>query len=308
MNLFENMDTFVKIVDLQSMSAAADRLGIAKSVVSRRLKDLESHLGAELFRRTTRQLVLTDTGHAYYLRSVQILEDVLETEHSISRKHKELKGKLRIALPATFGNMHVAPLLNEFLDLHPEIDFDLHFSDREVDLVEEGFDLALRISKLEDSTLIARKITNIKRVFCASPTYLEKRGIPDSPVSMSTHCALTYSHDRVRDSWVFFDSNGQELNIKLRPTIRSNSGEYLRDAAVAGKGITFLPAFIIYRELNEGSLIPILMNYSTPTVNLYAVYPQTRHLSSRVRTFIDFIVQHCSDTPYWDEPLNKYDS
>lgn len=302
MNRFENMQTFVKIVETGSQSATAEQMDIAVSAVSRRLKDLESHLGVELFHRTTRQMTLTDTGHAYYLRCVQILDDVLETEISVSKEHSELKGKLRIAMPSTFGTMHISPLLNEFLNIHPGVEFDLDFNDRAVDLVREGFDLALRISKLDDSSLIARKISEIKRVFCASPEYLQQRGEPTVPDELSNHRTIAYSFDHVRDTWILISDAGKEFTIKLNPYFRASSGEILRDAAVAGRGITFLPTFIVHRELEEGSLVPILRDYSTPEVNLFVIYPQTRHLCTRVRAFIDFISERFSGVPHWDAP------
>ena len=301
MRKFESMETFVKIVETGSLSAAAEQMDIAISAVSRRLKDLESHLGVELFHRTTRQITLTDTGHAYYLRCVQILEDVFESEVSVSQEHGELNGKIRIALPSTFGTMHISPVFNDFIDLHLGVEFDLDFNDRAVDLIQEGFDLALRISKLDDSSLIARKICNIRRVFCASPEYLKQYGEPITPNDLTNHRTLTYSFDRVRDTWILTSNTGKEFAVKLTPYFRASSGEVLRDAAVKGRGIAFLPTFVVYRELKNGELVPILQEHSTPEVNLFAIYPQTRHLCARVRAFIDFVADRFSDTPYWDQ-------
>ncbi len=181
MGRFENMAAFIRVVEAGSISGAADGLGVAKSAVSRRLKELEEHLGVELFHRTTRSMNLTDSGHAFYHQSVRILEDVLEAEHATSQAHGTLKGSLKVALPSTFGLMHMGSAINDFLQAHPQIEFDLDFNDREVDLIQEGFDLAIRIAKLPDSSLIARRLAPIQTVICASPSYLERMGTPQTP-------------------------------------------------------------------------------------------------------------------------------
>src|SRR5210317_332482 len=185
MDRLENMDAFIRVVEAGSISGAADRLGVAKSAVSRRLKELEAHLGVELFHRTTRRMNLTDTGRAFYHQSVRILEDVLEAELATSQAHGTLSGSLKIALPSTFGIMHMGPAINEFSKAHPQIEFDLDFNDREVDLIQEGFDLAIRIANLPDSSLIARRFAPIQFVMCASPVYLEQTGVPRSADELS---------------------------------------------------------------------------------------------------------------------------
>jgi len=180
MNRLENMETFVRVVETGGISAAADNLNIAKSAVSRRLKELESHLGVELFHRTTRKMNLTDTGRVYYQDCVRILDEILETELTASEAHGTLQGNLKVALPSTFGLMHIGPAIDEFLQKHPQIKFDLDFNDREVDLMQEGFDLAIRIAHLSDSSLIARRIAPIQSVICVSPAYLERMGTPQT--------------------------------------------------------------------------------------------------------------------------------
>ena len=303
MNRFENMDTFIRVVETGSISGAADRLGVAKSAVSRRLKELEAHLGVELFHRTTRQMNLTDTGRAYYHQVVRILDDVLEAENATSQAHGTLKGSLKIALPMNFGKTHLSTVINDFLNEHPQIEFDLDFNDREVDLIQEGFDLAVRIADLPDSSLIARKFAPIKTVICASPDYLEKMGIPKSPDDLIEHRCLVYSLLRDSQYWHMNDARGNPIKAKVRPYLKASTGEFLRDAAVAGQGIIFVPTFVTYKEIENGSLIPILQNYDTPQINAYAIYPQTRHLSQRVRTFVDYLVERFAGTPYWDECL-----
>ena len=300
MNRFENMATFIRVVEAGSISAAADRLGVAKSAVSRRLKELEGHLGVELFHRTTRKMNLTDTGRAFYHQSVRILEDVIEAEHATSQAHGTLKGSLKIALPSTFGLMHMGPAINEFLQAHPQIEFDLDFNDREVDLMQEGFDLAIRIANLADSSLIARRLAPIQFVMCASPVYLEQRGVPQSPDELIEHQCLVYSLLRDVEYWYLTDSNGREIRTKIHPYLKASTGEFLKDAAVEGLGIILLPSFIAYKEIERGALVQILKEYKLPRMDAYAIYPQTRHLSQRVRAFVDFLVKRFKGTPYWD--------
>ena len=303
MNRFENMDTFIRVVEAGSISAAAERLGVAKSAVSRRLKELEEHLGVELFHRTTRRMNLTDTGRAFYHQAVRILDDVLEAERATSQAHCMLKGSLKVAIPSSFGLMHMGPAINEFLQGHPQIEFDLDFNDREVDLMQEGFDLAIRIAKLPDSSFIARRLAPIQTVICASPSYLEARGTPETADQLIDHQCLVYSLLRDFEYWHLSDSAGNVRKIKLCPYIKASTGEFLRDAAVDGKGIILVPSFIVYKEIERGTLVPILKKYKTPSLDAYAIYPQTRHLSQRVRTFVDFLVKRFEGTPYWDACL-----
>ncbi len=305
MGRFENMAAFIRVVEAGSISGAADGLGVAKSAVSRRLKELEEHLGVELFHRTTRSMNLTDSGRAFYHQSVRILEDVLEAEHATSQAHETLKGSLKIALPSTFGLMHMGPAINEFLQAHPEIEFDLDFNDREVDLIQEGFDLAIRIAKLPDSSLIARRLAPIQFVMCASPVYLERMGMPESPDQLREHQCLVYSLLRDYEYWYLTDSTGKEIRIKINPYLKASTGEFLKDAAVEGLGIILLPSFIAYKEIERGALVPILKDYKIPQIDAYAIYPQTRHLSQRVRAFVDFLVKRFEGTPYWDFCLRK---
>ena len=305
MDRFENMDTFIRVVEAGSITGAADRLGVAKSAVSRRLKELEGHLGVELFHRTTRRMNLTETGRAYYHQSVRILEDVLEAELSTSQAHGTLKGCLKIALPASFGLMHMGPAINEFLQEHPEIEFDLDFNDREVDLIQEGFDLAIRIANLPDSSLIARRLAPIHTVICASPGYLEKIGNPQSLDELSNHRCLVYSLLHDFEHWQLTDAKGEVIKTKIHPYLKSTTGEFIRDAAVEGVGIGLMPSFIVYKEIESGALVPLLTEYKTPQIDAYAIYPQTRHLSQRVRSFVDFLVKRFEGIPYWDNCIQK---
>jgi DNA-binding transcriptional LysR family regulator len=305
MDRFENMRTFIRVVEAGTISAAADRLGVAKSAVSRRLKELEEHLGVELFHRTTRKMNLTDTGRAFYHQSVRILEDVLEAELATSQAHGTLKGSLKIALPSTFGLMHMGPAINEFLKAHPQIEFDLDFNDREVDLIQEGFDLAIRIANLPDSSLIARRLAPIQNVICASPSYLEQSGMPRTPDELVDHRCLVYSLLSDYEYWNLTDIEGKEIRTKIHPYLKASTGEFLRDAAAEGMGIIMVPSFIAYEEIESGTLVAILEDYNPPQIDAYAIYPQTRHLSHRVRAFVDFLVKRFEGTPYWDSCLTN---
>ncbi len=303
MDRFENMTTFVRIVEAGSISAAADRMDVAKSVVSRRLKELEAHLGVELFHRTTRQLNLTDSGRTFYQQCVRILADVLEAEHATSQFHGALKGNLKVAVPLSFGVMHLGPAITTFLQTHPEIEFDLDFSDRQVDLLAEGFDLAIRIASLPDSSLIARHLAPIRTIMCASPAYLERMGTPQSPEELTKHRCLVYNLISNSDNWSIYDTTGQLIKTRVIPYLKASNGEFLRDAAIEGLGIVLLPAFIVYREIERSALIPILAGCHYPQLAAYAIYPQTRHLSQRVRAFVNFLGRRFEEKPYWDACL-----
>ncbi|MCC6916537.1 LysR family transcriptional regulator [Nitrosomonas sp.] len=303
MDRFENMNTFARIVEAGSISAAADRMDVAKSVVSRRLKELEAHLGVELFHRTTRQLNLTDSGRTFYQQCMRILADILEAEHATSQFHGALKGNLKVAVPLSFGLMHLGPAITAFLQTHPDIEFDLDFSDRQVDLLAEGFDLAIRIASLPDSSLIARRLAPVRTVMCASPMYLERMGTPQVPAELTRHRCLVYNLISHSDSWTIYSAAGQLIKTPITPCLKASNGEFLRHAATEGLGIVLLPVFIVYREIERGTLIPILTGYHYPQLAAYAIYPQTRHLSQRVRAFVDFLGKRFDEKPYWDSCL-----
>ena len=305
MDRFENMRTFTRVVEAGSISGAADRLSVAKSAVSRRLKELETHLSVELFHRTTRKMNLTDSGRAFYHQAVRILDDVLEAELATSQAHGTLKGNLKVALPSSFGHMHMTPVINDFLKEHPQIEFDLDFNDREVDLIQEGFDLAIRIGKLPDSSLIARRLAPVQTVVCASPEYLKNTGRPQVPEDLSEHQCIAYNLLSDTEYWYLSDSEGKEIKTRIHPCLKASTGEFIRDAAVDGRGIVLLPSFIVYKEIESGALITLLQNYQPPAMNAYAIYPQTRHLSQRVRAFVDLLVERFKGTPYWDLCLQK---
>ncbi|MFL7011650.1 LysR family transcriptional regulator [Enterovibrio norvegicus] len=301
MDKFTNMETFVHVVEFGSISGAAEHMEIAKSAVSRRLKELETYLNVQLFHRTTRSMQPTDTGKAYYAFCLRILEDLREAEHATAQAHCVLKGPLKVAMPSTFGVMHMSAAINDFLVEHPHIEFELDFNDRQVDLIQEGYDLAIRIADLPDSTLLARRFAPVKHVICASPSYLEKHGTPTCLDQLSEHQCLTYSLSKDSHHWRVKTTDGVQKKVKINTILKASSGEYLLSAAVSGLGIAHLPTFVVSDAIKRGELVPILDGCGFNELNAYAVYPQTRHLSRRVRIFIDFLVQRFEGTPYWDE-------
>ncbi|MDG4867445.1 LysR family transcriptional regulator [Guyparkeria sp. 1SP6A2] len=303
MDRFTAMTNFVCVADAGSISAAAERLGIAKSAVSRRLRDLESHLGVELFHRTTRHLALTSSGEHYYRRCTRLLADLRETEESVAREHAELSGVLRVAAPLSFGLMHLQPAINAFMAAHPGVTFDLNLDDEETDLVAEGFDLGLRLASLPDSTLMARRLAPIRNIAAASPDYLARCGTPQHPAELADHDCLIYSNVPETQVWGYTDERGRWRPVQGRRRLRVNNGDFLREAAINGSGVVIEPTFILHRAISEGQLVPILTHVAWPEIAAYAVYPQTRHLSARVRAFIDFLAQRFAGEPYWDRHL-----
>ena len=300
MDKFEDLQAFVSVVEAGSFTAAADRLGADKSAISRRVSSLEEHLGAQLMRRTTRTLNLTETGRSFYERSARILADLDEAESAVATEHGELRGRLRVALPLSFGILHMGPPVNAFNEQHPRVRFDLELSDRRADLLQDGIDVAVRIGPLTDSSLIARRLFKSRLVVCASPGYLANNGTPATPEELRDHRCLVYSNERVPEHWTWLDSEGVEQRVRVSVAMAANNGDLLSNAAANGLGIVMQPSFIVHRAIKAGELVPILDGYGWPEAIASAVYPPARHLSHRVRAFIDFLVEHFADTPYWD--------
>ncbi len=294
------MQLYVGVVETGSISAAAERLNLAKSAVSRRLSELETRLGVSLITRTTRRLNLTDSGRAYYDRCVVILADLEEAESAVSQAHQALKGRLKVALPHSFGLLHLAPLIQAFMALHPEVRFELDFNDRQIDLMQEGFDLAIRIATLEDSSLIARRLAPIRHAVCASPDYLARHGIPRAAAEMARHVCLAYSNLSDPGLWSYRGPDGLPGSVRVPVRLAASSGDFLLRAAIAGEGLIMHPTFYLHDALRSGHLVQVLTDHSWPELSAYAVYPSTRHLSSRVRAFIDFVAERLAGEPYWD--------
>ena len=302
MGQLEDMTVFIRVVDAGGISRAAEQLGIAKSAVSRRLVDLETRLGIRLLNRTTRTSSLTEAGRGFYERSIKIVDDISELNALASDSNTCLEETINLAAPLSFGLSHLAPAIDDFLSLHPELTININFSDRQINLIEEGLDLAVRIADLKDSSLIARKLSPIRTQLCASPEYLKKQGTPETLDDLKHHPLLHYNLSNT-SSWKLTDSQGEQHFIHVKAKINANNGDFLKDMAIAGHGILMIPTFISWKAIANGELVPLLSDYMTPQLNAYAVYPQTRYLSQRTRVLIDFLVERFGEKPYWDQPV-----
>lgn len=295
------MSNFVRVVETRSITAAADSQDTVKSAVSKRLSDLEKALGVELIRRSTRKLHLTDAGRSYYQRCVQILAEIDELNESIRGDELVLRGRLKVTAPMSFGLRHLQPIVIEFAKQHPMLQLDLIFSDRVVDIVQEGVDLAIRVGELQDSSLIAKRLFPIHQVICASRDYLQQHGEPETPEDLKKHKCLVFSDTAEPTIWKCRAPDNRNIRIDVPPAMLADSGEVLLSATCAGMGINKAPTFVAHKAREEGKVVPILNDYSWSTTQAYAVYPSTRHLANRVRAFIDFVNAKFNETPYWNE-------
>ncbi len=291
------------MVESGQFSAAAERLGLGKSVISRRVSELEEYLGALLIQRTTRRLSLTDAGRTFYPRAIQLLEDLADAEQSVSSAQHALSGRIRLAAPLSFGLMHLAPALNSFMSRHPGVILDMDFNDSQVDLIQEGVDLALRIGQLEDSTMVALPLAPIRTILCASPGYLARYGTPETPQALTGHQCLCYSNLPEPQKWHFVDRKGVAHTVRVENRMLANNGQIILEAAASGHGICLSPTFIAYRTILEGRLVPVLADYELPTATAYAIYPNRRFIPQRVRVLAEYFRELFGERPYWDEGL-----
>lgn len=300
MDRFEELLTFIRIVDSGSLSAAAEKLNLAKSAISRRLSDLESRLGVQLLQRTTRRINLTDAGQRFYQRCIHILAELDDSEREVSTEQSQLSGTIRIAAPLSFGIQHLSPLLDQFMIQHPELKLDLKLTDRVINLMEEGVDLGIRIGQLKDSSFMARKLTSSQQLFCASPGYLEQHGTPQAMDDLSHHQGLVYSNVPEAQLWSYKHADGRSGTVRVPSRLRADNGDVLLQAAVDGLGILPTVSFIAYGAIKQGLLVPVLQQYSRDVLGIYAIYPGQRHLPLRIRTLIDFLATEYGSLPFWD--------
>lgn len=293
------MQVFAQVVESGSFSKASDRLGLSATAVSRQVADLEAHLSTRLLNRTTRRVSLTESGRAYYERCVQLLADLDEAEQEAARAAVVPRGTIKLTTSVTFGVRHLAPALAAFMGLHREVRFDVSLSDRMVDLVEEGFDLGVRIGGPGSENLVARKLGETRLVPCAAPAYLEANGAPRTPEELERHNCFTYEYVLPRNTWRFRDASGAERAVRVAGTLHSNNGDLLAEAAARGAGIVFEPAFIVGPDVRAGRLVPLLQDFVPAPVPIYAVYPSRKHLSAKVRLFVDFLLKSFADTRDW---------
>ena len=291
---------FVQVVDSGSFTTAAERLKLSKSVVSKYVTRLENRLGARLLNRTTRRLSLTEIGRAFYTRSQRGLQELEEANAEVLRLQSAPRGTLRINTPMSFGILHIAPALADFLSRYPELSVEMNLDDRKVDLIEEGFDLAVRISDLPDSSLVARKLGPCRHVVCASPEYLQRHGTPQTPEDLREHNTITFRYQESPSEWRFLSPEERYVSVAVSGSIQMNNSLALRETLLQGGGITLTPTFVVGADIRAGRLQPLLPNYRTLELSIYIIYPQRQHLSPKVRAFVDFMVERISDVPYWD--------
>ncbi len=295
----QRLMVFTRIVDCGSFTAAADQLSMSRAAVSKHLMALEDRLGVRLLNRTTRRCSLTEAGQAFYERGRQILSDLDEAEREAGQTGMRPRGLLKVNAPMTFGTMHLAPAVPAYLEAWPDVSIDMTLNDRVVDLLEEGFDVAVRIGRLADSSLVARRLAPCRMLACAAPAYLARRGRPRVPHELGLHDCLGYAYASNRETWEFAAPDGP-LQVRIKGRLRVNNGEALVAAAVAGLGIVMTPSFMASAELADGRLVPVLGDWPSPERGIYAVWPHGRHLSAKVRSFVDFLAGRFGPEPYWD--------
>jgi DNA-binding transcriptional LysR family regulator len=300
MDRFGDLDVFAHVVTAKSMSAAGRQLKLSPAVISKRIRRLEERLGVRLLQRTTRQLSLTEAGQGFYERVVSILSSIEDAEAWVASGTGQARGTLRVSAPTSFGRMHIAPHLKPFLDANPLVSVDLILTDAFVDIIGEGFDLAVRIADLQDSSLVAKRLAPNHRVLCASPGYLAARGVPDSIEALARHTLITHNADQWR-----LDGPSGPVNVRVGGPLRTNSSEVVREALLAGVGIALRSTWDVGPELKSGALLRVLPEYSVgKRVAVHAVYPSRRHMEQKVRVFVDYLAELYGATPYWDEGLS----
>jgi len=293
------MEAFVAVVQAGSFVQAAQRLDTSKAVVSRLIMELETALGTRLMQRTTRRLSLTDAGSDYFGRCRQILDDLADANAAASQGTVQVSGRLKINAPLTFGNLHLAPLWGEFLKLYPQVELDISLTDRLVDLVEEGYDLAVRISSQADSSLVSRTLAHDQMVVCASPHYLRQAPPITSLQDLARHSVMAYSWWSGGDVWQLEDALGGHHQVTTHPRLHANSCDTCRAAALADQGVIFQPAFLVGDDIRQGRLMRLLPDLHGPRIAIHAIYPSRKHLPGKVRAMVDFLAA-AFQTPAWN--------
>jgi DNA-binding transcriptional LysR family regulator len=303
MDRFHAITAFARVVEAGSFVRAAERLGVSVSAVSRQVGELEAHLDSRLLNRTTRRLSLTESGRVFYERCVQLLSDLDEAEQSAGAGAVRPRGTLRLTCGTTFGTRHLAAAIATFVASYPEMAFDVELSDRATDLVDEGFDAAVRIGAVGSQNLVARKIGETRLICCAAPAYLERRGEPKVPEDLAAHACLTYEYMPHKGVWPFRDPQGAQRDVRIGGPVHANSGRFLVALAVAGAAIVLEPDFVVGPEVRAGRLIPILRRYEPAPSGIYIVYPSRRNLSAKVRAFSEFLRVRFASPEWALEPM-----
>lgn len=298
MDRFLEMQAFNAVVEAGSFVKAAEALDLSKAAISRYVLDLEARLGVRLMHRTTRRLSLTQEGQVFYARSKELLAGLEQAEAEVSLRSQAATGLLRINAPFTFGNLHLAPLWGQFKALHPGVTLDITLADRLVDLVEEGYDVAIRIASLASSTLVSQRLASTRVVLCASPQYLQQHGTPLHPRELAAHAVISYSYWSDKDAWRF-EGPGGPVSVKTRPIMLTNSGDTCRAAALAHQGIVLQPSFLVGPDLAAGTLVELMPAYRALELGIYAVYPTRQYVSAKVRALVVFLQTHFSRHKDW---------
>ena len=297
MDRFKEMQAFAAVADAGSFVRAAEALQVSKTAVSRLIGDLEARLGVRLLHRTTRRLSLTAEGEVFHARCKALTADVEEAEAEVTARAGEAVGLLRLNVPVSFGLMHLAPLWPAFLQQHPKVTLDVTLADRIIDLVDEGYDLAVRIAQLPASSLVSRKIASTRLVLCASPGYLRRHGEPSHPADIARHTVFTYTLLATGDTWNFEGPDGP-VEVRVTPRLRSNNGDTCCAAALQHQGIVLQPSFMVSHHLRAGALVEVLPQYRSLELGVYAVYASRRHVTPKVRVVIDFLVEVFRTCPW----------
>lgn len=292
------MRAFVAVVDAGSFVGASATLGMSKAALSRHVGGLEARLGVRLLHRTTRRLSLTPEGEVFHARCSELLGGIDEAEAEITSRSGQAAGLLRINVPSSFGLLHLAPLWVEFMARHPRVTLDVTLADRLVDLVEEGYDMAVRIARLPDSSLVSRPLASTRLVLCASPGYLRARGRPAHPSDLAGHDVLVYSLFSMGERWEFTGPGGVAVTVRVTPRMRTNSGDTCRTAALHDQGIVLQPTFLVGHDLRTGTLVELMPEWRSVELGVYAVYPSRKFVSPKVRLMIDFLAG-AFGTPPW---------
>lgn len=288
--------TFVEVVEANGFSAASERLGLSKSAVSKKIARLETRLGTRLLNRTTRRLALTEAGEAFHARAVAVVQAANEAEQAAMDLAASPRGRLRVNAPMSFGLAHLSPLIPDFAAAYPEIELEIDLNDRFVDLVEEGYDMAVRIGRLPDSSHVARRLAPSRHVLCAAPAYLSEQGAPTQPEDLRAHRGLHYSLNP-RNAIRFSDGR----SVRLPARLHSNNGDLLCEAAIGGMGLLVSPTFIVWKALAEGRLVEVMPGALRQDSGIHAVWPHRRLTPAKVRAFVDFLAERFGDPPYWDQ-------
>lgn len=300
MDKFESIRAFTQVVVSGGFAAAARDMGLSRSAVNKLVIGLENELGVQLLHRSTRVVTPTETGLAFYERCIEILASLEEAERSVTQLHEEPRGRLRVNAPMSFGTMHLAPALADFLVQYPDLQVQLTLNDRFIDPIEEGFDVTVRIAQPQQTaSLIVHSLAPAQRVLCAAPTYLETHGTPSHPNELHHHSCLHYGQLAVENQWTLRRGDG-EYTVSVNGVLCSNNGEVLRDAAVRGLGITLLPRFLVGEELQRSTLQLVLPDYHPSELSIYVIYPVNRHLSTKIRLLVDFFQERFGHQPNWD--------